>query len=88
MDKYFTYILFSPKINKYYVGSTDNIQWRLERHNLGWGRFTKSGINWELVYFEQYDSKSDCLKREREIKNKKSRKYIEDLIRHAEGRPE
>jgi len=52
MHKYFTYILFSPKINKFYVGSTDNISWRLERHNLGWGRFTKSGIPWHLVYFE------------------------------------
>ena len=88
MDQYFTYILFSSKINKFYVGSTDNIKWRLERHNLGWGRFTKTGIPWELVYFEQYESKSECLKREREIKNKKSRKYIEQLILKAGGRPE
>ena len=87
MHKYFTYILFSPKINKFYVGSTDNISWRLERHNLGWGRFTKSGIPWHLVYFEEFDSKSDALKRERQIKNRKSRKYIEDLIRLAGGRP-
>jgi len=67
---------------------TDDLQWRLERHNLGWGRFTKSGIPWELIYYEIFTSKSDALKREREIKSKKSRKYIENLLKKSGGRPE
>ncbi|WP_240507877.1 GIY-YIG nuclease family protein, partial [Algoriphagus faecimaris] len=32
---YFVYILFSPKTNKYYVGSTDNLESRLKHHNAG-----------------------------------------------------
>ncbi|MEW6701400.1 MAG: GIY-YIG nuclease family protein [Bacteroidota bacterium] len=87
MEEWFTYILFSEKISKYYIGCTDNLTWRLERHNLGWGKFTKRGIPWKLVYFENFINKSDAFKREREIKNKKSRKYIEDLICHAGGCP-
>ncbi|WP_092824010.1 GIY-YIG nuclease family protein [Algoriphagus faecimaris] len=32
---YFVYILSSPKTNKYYVGSTDNLESRLKHHNAG-----------------------------------------------------
>ncbi|MBD9024787.1 MAG: GIY-YIG nuclease family protein, partial [Barnesiella intestinihominis] len=35
---------------------------------------------WELVYSEEYTDKSSALFREREIKSKKSRKYIEHLV--------
>ena len=87
MEEWFTYILYSKKIDKYYIGSTDNLLWILERHNLGWGRYTKRGIPWKMVYYEVFTTKSETLKKEREIKKKKSRKYIEELI-HAGGRPE
>jgi putative endonuclease len=85
--EWFVYILYSMRIDRYYVGSTDKTQWRLERHNLGWGRYTKRGIPWNMVYYEIYETKAEALKREKEIKKKKSRKYIENLIR-AGGRPE
>jgi putative endonuclease len=78
---WFVYILYSAKIDRYYIGTTEDLQWRLERHNNGWGKYTKRGIPWTIVYFEQFKNKSDALKREREIKNKKSRKYIEDIIK-------
>jgi putative endonuclease len=55
---------------------------------MGWGKFTSGGIPWEIVYYEKFDNKSEALKRERNIKRKKSRKYIEDLIGQAGGRPE
>jgi len=81
MEEWFVYIIYSEKINKYYVGVTDDLDWRLERHNMGWGKYTKRGIPWRLVYYETYETKSDALKREKEIKQKKSRTYIENLIR-------
>jgi len=36
-----------------------------------------------LVYFELLKSRSEALKREKEIKSKKSRKYIEGLIKEC-----
>ena len=77
---WFTYILYSPTLNKYYTGVTDNLDWRIERHNLGWGRFTSKGMPWELKYYESYSAKTEALRREREIKDKKSKRYIEELI--------
>ena len=77
---WFVYIIYSEKLDRYYIGYTDDIPWRIERHNQGWGRFTKSGIPWQLVYFETYSTKQEAIKRERAIKIKKSRSYIESLI--------
>ena len=76
-------IIYSEKINRYYVGVTEDIDWRLERHNLGWGRYTKRGVPWEVVYYEIFSEKSSALKREKEIKNRKSRQYIESLIKNG-----
>lgn len=85
---WFVYIIYSKKIDKFYTGYTQNLAERIVLHNDGWGKFSSRGIPWELVYFEKFENKSDAIKRENEIKNKKSRKYIESLILNAGGRPE
>jgi len=41
--------------------------------------------DWELVYTEEYAERLDVVKREIEIKKKKSRKYIEYLIASKSG---
>ena len=63
-----------------YVGYTHNIEIRLSKHNAGATPSTRGGRPWELVYSEEYTDKSSALFREREIKSKKSRKYIEHLV--------
>jgi len=77
---FYTYILYSDLKDQYYVGYTQNLELRLERHNSGWSRSTKAGIPWEIVYFEEFETKSEAINRESEIKKMKSRKYIVDLI--------
>ncbi|WP_169712772.1 GIY-YIG nuclease family protein, partial [Algoriphagus faecimaris] len=48
---YFVYILSSSKTNKYYVGSTDNLESRLKHHNAGSTPSTKPGAPyWEMKY--------------------------------------
>ncbi len=86
--KWFVYIIYSQSIDKFYVDYTNDLPWRIERLNAGWGKFTKKGIPWKLVYFEEFSSKSDAIRRERDIKRRKSRKYIEKLIANAGGRPD
>jgi len=77
---FYAYIIYSESTDKYYVGHTHDLDLRLQRHNDGWTRSTKFGIPWKLVYSEEYETKSEAIKREYEIKRKKRRKYIEDLI--------
>ncbi len=77
---FYTYILYSDKKDKFYVGYTSDIDKRLDKHNSGSSRSTKDGIPWKLVYFEEFETKSEAIKREIQIKRMKSRKYIESLI--------
>ena len=86
--KYYIYIIYSKSTDRYYIGFTRNLKLRLSRHNSGSSKSTKSGIPWILVYFEEFDSKSEAIKRENYIKRMKSRDFIEKLIRDAGGRPE
>ena len=76
----FVYILYSEKINKYYVGACKDIQRRLHEHNIGHSKFTKTGIPWQLKFQEEFIDLPAAKKRETGIKKMKSRKYIENLI--------
>jgi putative endonuclease len=78
---HYTYILFSKGINRYYVGFTsDKLEERIRKHNTNHRGYTGKTNDWVLVYFETFDSKTKAYFREREIKSKKSRIYIEKLI--------
>ena len=77
---YFVYILYSLKLEKYYVGSTNDIERRLLEHNRGKTVYSKNGKPWELKYVETYQTRSEAIKRENYIKNRKSKIYIENLI--------
>jgi len=85
--KYFVYIIKSELDSSYYIGHAQDPQLRVFRHNDGWTRSTKSKRPWRLMYNEDYPSKGDAIRREHEIKRMKSRKYIENLIRHVPLRP-
>ncbi len=78
--KYYVYILASQKITRYYVEHTQDLERRLQEHNSGQTKSTKSGIPWIHVYKEEFATRSEAMKFENKIKKKKSRKYIEELI--------
>jgi len=77
---FYTYILYSESKDRYYTGHTGNLELRIERHNSGCSRSTKSGIPWKIMYYELFDTKAEAMHREYEIKKQKSKKYIEELI--------
>ena len=77
---YFVYILYSTDFDKYYIGSTQNIESRLVKHLSQHSGFTGKAKDWTIVYSEELPNKTSALKRELEIKKWKSRKMIEALI--------
>jgi len=81
---YFVYILYSPTAERYYVGQTNHLQYRLRRHNEGCARSTKAYCPWQLKYCEAFATRSQSMRREREIKNQKSRNKLEALIESAQ----
>jgi len=79
-ERFYVYILQSQKDFSFYVGQCDDLDSRMSKHTDGMSKYTSSKRPLRLVYFEVYSSRSEVLKREKEIKKMKSRKYIEQLI--------
>ena len=77
---YHIYILYSKNFDRYYVGQCEDISIRLQRHNSGGVPSTKPYIPWEMVYTEVFCTRAEAMAREKEIKSKKSRRYIEYLV--------
>ena len=78
------YILLSEKTNKFYIGSTGNLSDRITRHNSGRSKATKTGIPWKLIYTEAFETRTEAIKREIEIKSWKSHARIMVLVDKGE----
>jgi len=78
---FYVYIIQSEIDRSYYIGSTRDIDERLERHNQGRSKYTKTKRPWKLVYSEEHPNRSVAIKREKEIKNRKKKIYIDTLVR-------
>jgi len=79
------YILESLKNGSYYVGSTNNLEDRLKRHNEGRVAYTKPKRPWKIVYSEEHPDRSSAAKKEYEIKKHKRIEFIETLINHFQA---
>jgi len=78
---YYCYIIYSAAKNKFYIGSTSNLEDRINKHNSNHKGFTGNQLDWQLKWSQALDQKTDAMAREKQIKAWKSRKMIEKLIR-------
>jgi len=78
---FYTYILFSAKLNRYYIGFTEgSVNLRLSKHLSNPKGFTAKAKDWTIVYIEEFATKPLAICREKEIKRWRNRKMIEELI--------
>ena len=67
----------SPGTKKTYVGYTNNIKNRLEKHNSNKGAKSTKGYKWLLIYSKKFKSKNEAMSFEYKLKkNKLMRKII------------
>ena len=79
----YTYIL-KCKDGSLYTGWTNDLEQRVAAHNTGKGaKYTKARRPVELVYFEEFETKEQALKREYAIKQM-ARKDKLELVRRKE----
>lgn len=82
----YTYML-KCRDGSLYTGWTTDLDKRVTCHNAGKGeKYTRARRPVELVYFEQFKTKEEAMRRECEIK-KLSRKKKEELIKQKEKHP-
>ena len=77
---YYVYLIKTLKgfINKSYVGYTNNLLNRIQKHNNNLGAKSTKGYKWEIVYKKRFYSKNKALSFE--YKLKKDRKERSRLI--------
>ena len=79
----YTYIL-KCKDGSLYTGWTNDLEQRVAAHNTGKGaKYTKARRPVELVYFEEFETKEQAMKREYAIKQM-ARKDKLELVRRKE----
>ena len=76
----FVYILQSQTNLRYYIGSTNNIERRLNEHNSGKLPYTKLTKPFKLVFMKEYLTLKEARQIEYKLKKFKSRKIIERII--------
>ena len=76
------YELYSPSFDKTYVGHMSDIASRLRSHNtLAPKGYTIRYRPSMLIYSEVYPTKTEAIKRERELKSGKGRIFIQTIIK-------
>ncbi len=86
MSKYYIYMMSNKKNGVIYTGITNDLKRRISEHKEGLSPgFTRKYHAKSLVYFEDFDSNSQAIEREKQLKNWK-RQWKIDLI--EENNPE
>jgi len=80
---YSVYILRNHQ-GRYYIGQTNDVESRLQRHNGNEVFWTKNKGPWAVVYTQELASRSAAMLEEKRLKKLKSKLAIEALI--ASGR--
>ena len=78
---FYTYMIksISPGPKKTYVGYTNNVEKRLEKHNSNKGAKSTKGYKWLLIYSKKFKNKNEAMSFEYKLKNNKNlRKKILD----------
>ncbi len=78
---YNVYVILSSSDNRRYIGSTGQLQKRLNDHNSGESRSTKNRGPWTLIHVESFDSRGQAMIRERFLKSGKGRELLAGMYK-------
>jgi putative endonuclease len=71
------YVLYSEKFNKIYIGQTSDMEMRLNYHNIQAIKgYTVKYRPWIILYTETFSSRSEVMKREKQLKSSRGRNFI------------
>jgi len=73
------YVLRSSKTGRHYIGSCQNLDDRLRRHNAGHSKATRHGIPWLVFYSENFATRADAARKERYYKTGRGRDELAKL---------
>ena len=80
---YYIYILYSKKLQKKYIGFSEDLKERINQHNTKKVPFTSRGTPWQLIYYQAFVNKKDAMEEEKFLKTGKGRDRMKYLLQHT-----
>ena len=77
--KFYVYILWSSSPEKFYAGSTSNLEERFLQHHRGQSKFTAKEKPWQLIGNQELSERPDAIRLENKVKKRGIKKYLEDI---------
>lgn len=79
---FWVYALYNAEAHKLYIGQTNNLERRMAEHNGKLGNHFSAHIygEWVLIYSESVATRSEALRRERQLMSAKGREFIKGHI--------
>jgi len=74
---FYVYVLRSQKTGRRYVGSCEQCDERLRRHNAGETKSTRYGVPWVMIYSEPFETRIEAQRRERYFKTGRGRDELD-----------
>ena len=83
--KFFVYVIEEKESKKRYIGYTSDIDKRLDRHNhklpnKSTSYTSKNKGVWSVIYTEDFLSRQDAMKREKELKSSRGRFFLKNKL--------
>jgi len=78
---YYTYVLQSESDMKFYIGFTQNLKLRFEKHRKGLVESTEDRRPLKLIYYEACIDRNDALKREKYFKTYHGRMFLKNRLK-------
>ena len=80
---FYVYVIKNQN-DKIYIGQTNNLEKRLKQHNdIDFDKRSYTKLNrgkWVLVYKEEFTTRKQTVKRERELKTSRGRSFIRSKL--------
>jgi putative endonuclease len=77
---FYAYVLKSIQQDYFYKGHCENLEKRLAEHNAGLTKSIRAFIPFRIVYYEEFESRQDAIRREKYFKSAAGRRYLKKLI--------
>ena len=80
---YYTYVLYSLKDKKLYIGSTKDLKQRINQHNHGKVLSTKYRRPLKLIFYEAFNNYKDARRDELFYKSGHGREILKEKIKNS-----
>ena len=77
---YYVYVLLSIKDGKFYIGQTNNLRSRVERHHFGYVKSTKHRRPIKFIYYREFKTRSEAMRYEKYLKSGAGHNFLKEKL--------